>query len=830
MNSTAMLTIIVAALALFSWSAFRRWNLLCVGAPAGRTDRLSERLAGTWRYAFRQEKMDYYSPAGLAHKLIFTGFLVLLLRSIILWGRAFSPSFSLWIMGSTHPLGEAYDFIKDIFAILVLIGTSVFFYYRVINPQKRMTLHFEGVLILLIIATMMVADMLYDGAAIALVRERSGLCGAHPLVSAEICARITTIVAPFPPSVEPGYSVFPSPGGSLFAEALQSLGLAAGTLTVLAHVGYWTHVTLVLVFLNILPHSKHFHIITAIPNVFMRDLTPPGRLQPMAPDAEKLMEIVGAAGELPDPTAAPVGIGRVEHLTWKAILDTFTCTECGRCSDNCPAHRTGKVLSPKQLTLDLRDHLYAHDRELVQAKAARVAAAAVTHNGVAGNAVAATEPKETFKAVAVTDVIHPDVLWACTTCRACEEQCPVMISYVDKIVDMRRNLVLVKGEFPAELQRPFQGMEVNGNPWNLSRLDRAAWAEGLDIPTMAEKPTAQVLFWVGCAGSYDDRAKKIARATAKLLKAAGVDFAILGPEESCTGDPARRAGNEFLFAVLARATLRRSTVQGAGGYSAGRHDLPPLLQHAEERVPRLRHPARGRPPHRLPPRPARREEAPARAPVAGQGHVPRQLLPRALQRHLRVAARDPPANPRRRAGRARLLDEAARPLLRRWRRPDVHGGAEHRPRERQAHPAAPRHARHDHRQCLSLLHDHAHRRAQEPEPRGLGYAGRHRRAAPRGVRGALAGGWSAIHQSRPACSRRCVSRAVFDLTVLRSACMNHCPTCQRPVLPRPKNPSAPFCSERCRQVDLGKWLNEEHRIPVEGHDVSSTDGEGEGLS
>jgi Fe-S oxidoreductase len=551
MNSTAMLTILVAALAVFSWSAARRWNLLRVGAPVGRVDRVGERLAGTWRFAFRQQKMDYYSPAGLAHKLIFTGFLVLLLRSIILWGRAFSPSFSLWVLGSTQPLGELYDFTKDVFAVLVLIGTGVFFYYRVINPQKRMTLHFEGVLILLIIATMMVADMLYDGAAIALVRERSGLCGAHPLVSADVCTRIATIVAPFPANVEPGFASFPSPAGSLFAEVLQTLGLAAGTLTVLAHVGYWTHATLVLVFLNILPHSKHFHIITAIPNVFTRDLTPPGRLQPLAPSAEKLMEIVGAAGELPDPTAAPVGIGRPEHLTWKAILDTFTCTECGRCSDNCPAYRTGKVLSPKQLTLDLRDHLYAHDRALVRDKAARVAASAATRNGVAGGATSPTPQPEAPKAVHVTEVIHPEVLWACTTCRACEEQCPPLISYVDKIVEMRRNLVLVKGEIPAELQRPFQGMEVNGNPWNLSRLDRAAWAEGLDVPTMADKPTAEVLLWVGCAGSYDDRAKKIARATAKLLRAAGVDFAILGQEESCTGDPARRAGNEFLFAMLA---------------------------------------------------------------------------------------------------------------------------------------------------------------------------------------------------------------------------------------------------------------------------------------
>jgi Fe-S oxidoreductase len=165
----------------------------------------------------------------------------------------------------------------------------------------------------------------------------------------------------------------------------------------------------------------------------------------------------------------------------------------------------------------------------------------------------------------VPNVIHPDVLWACTTCRACEEQCPVMISYVDKIVSMRRNLVLVKGEIPTELANTFQAIEVNGNPWNLARIDRGNWAEGLGVPTMSEHPTAEVLYWVGCAASYDDRAKKIARSTAKLLKAAGVDFAILGQEETCTGDPARRAGNEYLFAMLAEqnaATLNGYKEQG----------------------------------------------------------------------------------------------------------------------------------------------------------------------------------------------------------------------------------------------------------------------------
>ena len=328
--------------------------------------------------------------------------------------------------------------------------------------------------------------------------------------------------------------------------------LAPGTLILIAHVGFWLHAGLPLLFLNLLPYSKHFHVITAIPNVFVRNLEHPGRLRPMAENAEKLMEVVGAAAEHADPNSLPVGVSRIEHFSWKAILDFYTCTECGRCSDNCPAHKTGKLLSPKHLTLDLRDNLYAREKELVASHA---------HGPLSADAPSPAEkPINLFP-----DMIHPDVLWACTTCRACEEQCPVMISYVDKIVDMRRNLVMIRGEFPHTLQKPFQGIEVNGNPWNLSRMDRAAWSDGLGIPMMSEKPQAEVLFWVGCAASYDDRAKKIARATAKLLQTAGVDFAILGQEESCTGDPARRAGNEILFATMAEtnaATLNGYKEQG----------------------------------------------------------------------------------------------------------------------------------------------------------------------------------------------------------------------------------------------------------------------------
>jgi Fe-S oxidoreductase len=561
-----MLTLIFAAFAMFAWSASRRWRLLQVGRPTQPIDHPWTRLRGTWRYGFRQEKMDYYNPAGIAHKCIFAGFVVLLLRTIVLWGRGFSAPFNLWVLGPTEPLGTVYAFAKDCLAIAVLGGTLVFFYYRLVVKPKRMALSFEGILILVIIFTMMVADMTYDGASLLLASRQAAVCGG-PLAatqSVSLCSAIGTITAPLIGGERwvGSWSAWPSPAGSFLALVLQHASPQALVWT--ARGGFWTHAALVLLFLNLLPHSKHFHVITAIPNVFLRSLTPAGRLEPMAPNTEKLMERVGAASEAADPLSLPIGVGRMEHFTWKAILDFYTCTECGRCSDNCPAHRTGKILSPKHLTLALRDFLYTNEEAFItqprtnggpDAHADSEAPHAPPPDG------ASADTAHPGLVDLVPNVIHPDVLWACTSCRACEEQCPVLISYVDKITDMRRNLVMVKGEFPHELARPFQGMESNGNPWNLSRMDRAGWADGLDVPTMSDRPDAPVLFWVGCAASYDDRAKRIARSTATLLRRAAVDFAILGLEENCTGDPARRAGNEFLF-----ATLAEGNVATIGGY------------------------------------------------------------------------------------------------------------------------------------------------------------------------------------------------------------------------------------------------------------------------
>ena len=550
-----MAFVIVFLNAAFAATAKQRFELLMTGRYEMRWDHIGQRIRGVVEYALAQRKMHYYRTAGLAHMLIFLGFSVLLLNTIILWGRGFIPDFGLFFFGHGQPLGAAYDLLKEIIVVGVIGGASTFIYFRTLRKQKRMTLSGEGLLILGIIITMMVADLLYAGSMYALsdkVAEAcrfptSGALGARP--EHQFCESVKTAVAPLGADAgRPFGFVWHSPASSTLGLALD--GLSPRTLLFLEHLGFWTHASLVLIFLNILPFSKHFHILTAVFNVFFRNLEAPGKLPLLATSADALGTMVEKAYE-GVPGAEPIGKAKLQDFTWKAILDFYTCTECGRCSDNCPAHKTGKLLSPKILTLNLRDAVFDSADALMDAK----------KNGPPPPPAEG----ETPLAEMIGDLVHPDVLWACTTCRACEEQCPVMISYVDKIVDMRRNLVLIKGEFPAELNAPFNGIETNGNPWNITRLDRANWADGLGIPLMSEKPDTKVLYWVGCAGSYDDRAKKVARATAQLLTMAGVDFAILGQEESCTGDPARRAGNEFLFLTLAEqnvATLNGYKDQG----------------------------------------------------------------------------------------------------------------------------------------------------------------------------------------------------------------------------------------------------------------------------
>ncbi|MBI4506648.1 MAG: (Fe-S)-binding protein [Chloroflexi bacterium] len=315
-----------------------------------------------------------------------------------------------------------------------------------------------------------------------------------------------------------------SPVGYVVAQPL--VALDPGALQAL-HTGFWwLHLLLALAFIAYMPYSKMLHSFTSPLNTFLRSFEPKGQLS--TPDLE---------------TAETFGAGRIRDFTWKDLFDGDACTECGRCTAVCPARSTGKLLDPKLIVLDLRNYITRHERGLL-----------------AGRDVAAGDPA---LPALVGEAIPEQMLWDCTTCRACMQACPVLIEHVPKIVNMRRYLVLEESRFPREVQGVFNNLENRFNPWQLPHQQRAAWAEGLDIPTMAEtKGQVEYLLWVGCFGAFDDRNKRVTRALAKILKEAGVSFAILGSEEKCTGDPARRIGNEYLYQMLAQENVE--TLNGYG--------------------------------------------------------------------------------------------------------------------------------------------------------------------------------------------------------------------------------------------------------------------------
>ena len=298
--------------------------------------------------------------------------------------------------------------------------------------------------------------------------------------------------------------------------------LSRGATRGLYEVFWWAHLAILLGFLVWLPYSKHLHIMAAPFNVFFRPLTPKGEFRSL--DLE---------------VSETFGVSQLREFTWKDLFDLYNCTECGRCTAGCPATASGKKLDPKLLILDLQEHLLRDGPDLLK------------RDGGDGK-------------IMVGKVITDNVLWACTTCLACVQACPVFIEHVPKIVDMRRHLVLNESRFPEELKPTFRNLEANGNPWQLSSSTRAEWAADLGVKLMGDAAQAEYLYWVGCYGSFDQRNRKVARAFVRLLQAAGVDFAILGNEERCTGEPARRVGNEYLFQMLAQEnieTLRKYRFQ-----------------------------------------------------------------------------------------------------------------------------------------------------------------------------------------------------------------------------------------------------------------------------
>ena len=410
-------TFLVIGFGVFFWSARRRWLLLNTGKSEDRFDQPGERIRRTLKFAFFQKKLPWYPLAGIAHVLIFWGFIILLFNSIILWGKAFDEEFSLFILHRGTWLGDLYFFLKDLFVIIVLAAALVALINRVLIKPSRLTQSFEATLILMIIIVMMVGEIFWG--AYEVRHESAG----------------GSVV--FDPSLPVGSSV-----------AVIMAGVDMGVMKILGYAGYWSHAALVLIFMNLLPYGKHFHVITSIPNVYLSNLKPAGHLLPDAVIEAEMNEDEGSESGGDDEEEPEFGIGRVEQFTWKAMLDFYSCTECGRCTDNCPAAITNKTLSPKKVLCDLRNNLYAREGALT-----------------GGNG----KDEESAEATLVPDVIDPTAIWDCTTCRACDDQCPLLITHADKIVYMRRNLVLDRGEVPSELATALRGVETNQNPWNISR-------------------------------------------------------------------------------------------------------------------------------------------------------------------------------------------------------------------------------------------------------------------------------------------------------------------------------------------------------------------------
>jgi len=496
-----------------------RWlvRLASAGQPAPeRVEAVRGRLGQAVRTqlveVFGQRKLLQWSVPGAAHFVVFWAFLILGTVYLEAYGALFDEDFAIPLVGRWPVLG----FAQDLIAVLALVGIVTFAVIRLRNSPARLERrsrfsgsHLGGAwLILFMIFNVIWSMFLFRGAAT-------------------------------------NTDNFPYESGAFASEAaavgLEPLG--ADTNEVLETVGLLLHLAVMLAFLVIVVHSKHLHIFIAPLNVlFSRRPHGLGGLLPMRSNGKPL------DFEEADPDTDVFGRGKIEDFTWKGMLDLATCTECGRCQSQCPAWNTDKPLSPKLFVLDLRDHAFAKAPYLQAAEEERASLP---------DQVAKEAERPLIAPLDEGGVLDPDVLWSCVSCGACVQQCPVDIEHVDHIMDMRRYQVLVESNFPTELNQLFKGLETKGNPWNMAASARMDWAKGLpfevkqvgsDVTDLGE---VEWLFWVGCAGAYEDRAKKTTRAVAELLHMAGVDFAVLGDGETCTGDPARRAGNEFVFQMLA---------------------------------------------------------------------------------------------------------------------------------------------------------------------------------------------------------------------------------------------------------------------------------------
>ncbi|KOR87556.1 heterodisulfide reductase-related iron-sulfur binding cluster [Paenibacillus solani] len=528
MNALLFVLITGCAVYMFATVVYRRYLYVRLGKPANLKKDLKERLSQFAIQVFGQSKLFKDRKSGLMHFIVFYGFIILQFGALdIIWKG---------LSGRSLPIPGHAGFIlmQEITVALILLAIGYAAYRRYGEKLKRLKRGWKPSIIVFFITTLMASVLL----TMAFERLMEGLAWS---AMAPISSSIATVFA-WMPSV---------------------------AVTVCYYVFWWLHLLILLSFLIYVPQSKHFHLITAPINILVRRTDPPGKLSKL---------------DLEDEEAEAFGVGKIEDFTQKQMLDFYACVECGRCTNVCPASNTGKLLSPMHMIVKLRDHLTEKGAALTSKSAwmpASVFGSPGVHSmgatdlalvGWKGEGITDIGPtmdvqKRSWHQVEGVDpkdvqliggVMTEEEIWACTTCRNCEDQCPVANEHVDKIVDLRRHLVLMEGSVPQEGQRAMQNIERQGNPWGISRSDRSKWVKEVDpegalnlkIPTVKENPDFDVLFFVGSMGSYDNRSRKITRAFVRLMNEAGVNFAILGNEEKNSGDTPRRMGNEFLFQQL----------------------------------------------------------------------------------------------------------------------------------------------------------------------------------------------------------------------------------------------------------------------------------------
>jgi len=519
LNLAAFMAVLGFALYAFASVVYARYTFVKLGKPADFRKDVGQRVNLVLNNVFGQKKLLKDTKSGIMHVILFYGFLIIQLGAIELIGQGFAPEWRLPI-----PAHHYFSLFQEITVFLVILAVAYSWYRRYGEKLPRLKRGWRSGLVIWFLTILMFSELLSIGF--------KNLWLGHE-----------------PSAFEPFSSLLTLPFAGLAGTTAAAVGF---------YIFWWVHTLTLLTFLVYVPQSKHFHLIAAPINVYLKRLDPPAKLKPI---------------DFEDENAESFGVGKIEDFTQKQLIDLYACVECGRCTSMCPASGTGKMLSPMDLIVKLRDHL----TEKGQAVTSRTAfmpgnlfnpgtpVMVSGSNALAAQEAAAAEAAEgqapafEYTIQLIGDVITEQELWACTTCRNCEDQCPVMNEHVDKIIDMRRYLVMTEGSMPAEATRVFQNIERQSNPWGLNRNERAAWldevGDDLKVPTVKENPDFEYLFFVGSMGSYDKRSQKITQAFIKVMNKAGINFAILGNEEKNSGDTARRLGNEFLFQQLAMENI-----------------------------------------------------------------------------------------------------------------------------------------------------------------------------------------------------------------------------------------------------------------------------------